>query len=1127
MSNTPKSTIWVYALAPTTQVDPLLSYYQNKINGPVRSPAYYYEPGSNDGRLALIESYRTEDNTQQHERVRWSLGGYRLSGLSPTSIAEGVEQGVIREWGTSLKYAPGSPETLAAGVSPNPFIYQHSLPRRPRDGQWHSFSRDLYAATIRGCIFLLGSPYIYEFLDGIPLASSHDSHIRAVNKFLYPIADRRTGLLTVNADQYTDDNLSNDADRTLGNVSQDAHEWARELGDNASLGDLVRLLVGLRDGQVEAPVAGIWTGNSGGQWNWIIHHPPYGTSDWGAHNILVLGDAVLRAIEEVRESFVDIYDALAYADTSNYRNLLDPAIYSKHREFRFVQEVPFVRNYYTYDYLDKNVSTDNGGAITDPDYLFYHENYEEGISGSNVPEGVLPNRYIYKICNQATGLNGGVPAKWDPPPADAPPEDKADKGRAYLDNHYKPLLTMQNSFRLDDADESLRTYLNAFTTWIPALSSSVPNEPVNRQEQIESQQGVLLIPAADVDLLTDRVKFFPMTNTVNFQMESPGPATLAMNNIEVQDSPPPHQISSLILDALRVAFPHRDPAPESTLITNNPLYIEALKSRFWSPTKATYVGSNMQMSKYDTLSLRRTDITRILNHGVLDDDEFVMNPLVLTERGLDVLTGMTPSTSQKLALGTVFRGDMSRIAKEEFLNYTDYLTNNAHGPKTPSEALAYKIVKKNHDDEVVQEIYVANGLRENQGNDESRNRMFAYIDSQVKYNTSYVYELYEYRVVYSTEYKSIVLPAPRNRIFRLPPWMTVALGNGTEDSYALSGFPHITIPESRALGLQDPIAIDSYTVSSPVIQLYEVPIYQSSVYKDKIRKRRRSPFSSRAASYKPNGRYYTPTKILDYPPPPPDLAIYPLKGNYRQVKVGVDLSVGEFMKERSLKTIGIDPDDHRRQWIYQRELEYFSLPVGFLQFKNESLAEIVRVKIMRTSQLNTSVASYEDLYSSFNKELNSDVVIYDLTKDPRLVDSELVASYDLTDDLHPNVRYYYTCVAYDAHGNSSNPSPIKEVRLVYDKGKCLPQIEEYNFIPLSRKVPTRKFTRYMQIGPSDIQSDPINRVDEDGEAHGIRNLGTEIGKSIANKDFIVRLTSRDTGRKFDIKLSFTQRDINE
>ena len=1145
MSYSPKSTIKVYAVAPTTRLDPFMSYYQNKRNGPARPPALYglgadhltLIESSRTDHLTLIESSRTDDNTQQHERVRWSLGGYMGSGLSTTSIANSVDRRLIHEWATSLKYEPGGTETLTAGGSPNPYIFQKSLPRFVPSGNWYSFSRDTYSATIRGCIFLLGSPYIHEFLDGIPLVSSHGSHIQAVNKFLSPIADRRNGLLTVDAVQYTEDALRN-YQHTHGNVSQDEDEWAEALGENASLGDLLRLFVGLRDNQSQANVVGIWTGNRPrAGWNWIISRaaqidPPA----WAAHNIMVLADAVLRAMEEVRESLGDIYEALALAHTSEYRNLLDPAAYSDHNEFRFVQEVPFVRNYFTYPYLDRSLSNDDGGASTDPDYLFYHEKYEETISGSNVPEGVLPNRYIYKICNQSLGMNGGVPSKWDPPPADSSPGDKASKGREYLENYYKPLLTMQNSFVLDDTDESIRSYLNTYSDTVPALSSSAPGATLNRQEQMMKEQKALLVPAADVELLKDKVKFFPMTNTVKFQMESPGPATMAMNTVEVQDAPPPHQIRSIILDAIRLAFPGTSAPPETTLTTNNPLFIRALKSSAGNPSKASYIGNNLQVSKYDTLPLRRTPISRILSHIDLQDaalspSKYVMTPLVLTERGLDVLTGAKPSASQKTALQTSFRADLGNIAKQQFLNYTDYLTNNLRGPATPSEALAYKIIKKNQDGAVMQEIYVANGLLGNPGNNQSRDRMFEYIDSQVKYDTSYTYDLYEYRIVYTTNYRSIILPAPRNRTFRLPSWMHVGVGD--ESQIDLEEFnPPAEDAErelepfddarNRMAGF-DPVAFDSYSVSSPSIHLYEVPIYQSSLYKDKIR-RTRTPLTG---YWMPNGRYYTPTKILDYPPPPPDLTVYPLKGNYRQVKVGVDLSVGEFTQDGALRTIDVEPGDHSSQWWYQHHLEYFPLRRGFLQFKNESLTEIVRVKIMRTTHLNTAVVSYKDLYASFNKEENADVVTYDLTKNPQMVESELVASYDLTDDIDPNVRYYYTCVAYDVHGNVSNPSPIKEVRLVYDKGKCLPQIEEYKFVPVSRKVPTRKFTRYLQIGPSDIQSDPINKVDDDGESHGIRNLGSEIGKSIANKDFIVRLTSRDTGRKFDIKLSFTQRDINE
>ena len=38
-----------------------------------------------------------------------------------------------------------------------------------------------------------------------------------------------------------------------------------------------------------------------------------------------------------------------------------------------------------------------------------------------------------------------------------------------------------------------------------------------------------------------------------------------------------------------------------------------------------------------------------------------------------------------------------------------------------------------------------------------------------------------------------------------------------------------------------------------------------------------------------------------------------------------------------------------------------------------------------------------------------------------------------------------------------------------------------------------------------------------------RSLGKHLGKSVEDQSYIIRLTSKDTGRKFDIKLNFVIR----
>ena len=74
----------------------------------------------------------------------------------------------------------------------------------------------------------------------------------------------------------------------------------------------------------------------------------------------------------------------------------------------------------------------------------------------------------------------------------------------------------------------------------------------------------------------------------------------------------------------------------------------------------------------------------------------------------------------------------------------------------------------------------------------------------------------------------------------------------------------------------------------------------------------------------------------------------------------------------------------------------------------------------------------------------------------------------------------------------------------------------------NRKMSDKNLARYIQIDASNIQTFPFVANTENGIINS-RSLGVALNKKIENKSYIVRLTSKDTGRKFDLKLKFVVR----
>ena len=97
--------------------------------------------------------------------------------------------------------------------------------------------------------------------------------------------------------------------------------------------------------------------------------------------------------------------------------------------------------------------------------------------------------------------------------------------------------------------------------------------------------------------------------------------------------------------------------------------------------------------------------------------------------------------------------------------------------------------------------------------------------------------------------------------------------------------------------------------------------------------------------------------------------------------------------------------------------------------------------------------------------------------------------------------------------------------MVYEKGLYVPEIELLNFKPTSNKMPTKKFARFIQLAASEIQSFPFTERDANNVLKGIKNLASQQGNSVSDGTFVFRFTSRDTGRKFDLKINVREKTI--
>jgi hypothetical protein len=416
------------------------------------------------------------------------------------------------------------------------------------------------------------------------------------------------------------------------------------------------------------------------------------------------------------------------------------------------------------------------------------------------------------------------------------------------------------------------------------------------------------------------------------------------------------------------------------------------------------------------------------------------------------------------------------VVQEEAASYADIMSNLQ--TQSHSEALGYRLIKFDSDDQKVQEIIFGNNLE---------TKEIRYVDTQVKYDKNYRYELSEFRLSVSTQYEMVV--------FGQEPAEFAQQSDQDKPD---------TLPPSRVL-------YEIETIETPVVEVIEVPIYGSF-------------YSVQDLPGLEFGISYPQVRVMDRPPAAPDLQVLPLLDNYRQVKVVVHPNTGDYTGDYALPIINIPGSQEKIQSLfdYQKQFENYGLRTGYLEYKNEGTDEIRKVRLLRTRDLDLTVPEYNDLYISFFTSETGEVRT--LSTDPD-AGEETVVSYDILDDLQINTYYYYTCFVEDVHGNPSLPSPIYRVRLVYEKGLYVPEIELFNFKPTSNKVSTKKFARFIQIAASEIQSFPFTERDENNVLTGIKNLASQQGKSVSDGTFVFRFTSRDTGRKFDLKINVREKTI--
>lgn len=748
----------------------------------------------------------------------------------------------------------------------------------------------------------------------------------------------------------------------------------------------------------------------------------------------------------------------------------------------FSADLPFVKDLYSSkNNLFSGQSSNEMAAEITGEYNFYLKKYQTGASDPNIPESVLPNFYIYNILSEGAIQNSPL---WQ----------GSNEAAQELQGNYDSLV------RIDEFYQGIlpRVSEQEFLTYLEGYGDSVSQGvEVDIIDQILRNSRSLTVPTSDVDIfekiINKKRKQFPMSIDIKIPTTEVKELGSYINQ---------YNISSRVAKSIKNLV-NTSPVPYNVSTSgfqiDNRLLIEDLATEELDP-------SGLQ-SPLDPFLLDNPQNQPRLKGGITSDlvlntytfEEFFNNltqniesMTTLTTRGQEGTSDDCLDHFKRMVLSQM-RSTALANAEEKKISYAELLQGKNF---CESETLMFKLTKRRasdaslpdlEDTTLIQEYYFANT---------DLVKVIEFIDTQVKYNTPYYYELTAYAVVYGSTFR-----------FRAKDY--IAPLQFTSDSNGNTFYEFI---DGDIVNNPFYFSFHVETFANP--KIVELPVLSNKFTQNQV------------VPEAIGGVSYPVVRCRDLPPVAPLVFPTPYKDNYRQVLFLFQTQNASFLDEGALKYIPFNASEELtyEQISRQQKIEkFFNLRKGFASFQSEGQKEIESILIYRTDNIDEQVVQASALYQSFTE--NTLIKKLTVSCDDDVPDEDRAKSFDFVDTLEPNKKYYYTFRSMDVNGQKSVPTPIYEIELYFEKGLYVPYIKLYEPKLISKKVSSKRFARFLEIKSADIQTTPYAATTQHGDLlESVKSLVGYGANHVDFNDFLVRITSKDTGRRMDIKLSFTSRE---
>tara|TARA_Y100000592_G_scaffold78846_1_gene124142 strand:+ start:41233 stop:44595 length:3363 start_codon:yes stop_codon:yes gene_type:complete len=777
---------------------------------------------------------------------------------------------------------------------------------------------------------------------------------------------------------------------------------------------------------------------------------------WKAITELVLGSPLLREHISIRGT--DKTQVFQIGQTQVEK----PLVYVRDC-YDFSPQAKFVLDYSSYNYITSllDAPDDFGGSTEfstiDPQYNYYHEKYERAIASPQVPEAALPNLYIYDYIT-ANGNNL----------ANSPDWQNDQNAAAELNNNLDRLITLDEFEatslpRLGGSEQERANFLDYLDQYAGAIT---PDGEILGQEDT----------GAVIDLMSDLARQYYNIPTPASQMDvynrvSSRASTFPMSVGINFTTSPAGPIATLIQNSLTSvslvdSVIKTVSSPESVYMYSNGFGYDPVGGQmmFMNQSDPTFVNQayHAQTFKpFEGIDFRRFGMESEVR--IYDFYKWIENANSEIENEpnppapRERYLGQCPRLIDNIRLQAI-SNQIENHAVENSLTYEQIV----NGKLAHSETILYKLVKKDaKTDEIIQNFYFPNT---NFGN------VIKFADTQVKFQKQYRYELIGVDVVYGSKF------ALRPIDWSLDP----------------------------SLSEENLIYVGVSVMRAPDTKIIEYPIYTREWKNTGV-----------------TGMTFPDVYVYDRPPPPPEILIAPLRGNYRQVILALQPTNESFLGSRAIPWTHINEEDLQHSIdpsiVFQKTFKNFSLFSPNLEFSGESASEVKCIEIFRSEEISDQATNIRELYSlTFANKKHKKLNIA-----ANAPEEEKAVSFDCIDTLEPNKKYYYTARCIDVHGKISNPTPIYVVELVFERGTYFPMIDMFHPSFASRTIPTKKMARFLEIKASPIQINVQNTFDRsDNLVKSQKGFIESSENKVENNKFLVRLTSRDTGRKIQFGIKF-------